>query len=112
MLAEAETIDRTLHALADANRRAIVTQLTQGSATVSELTKPLAISLPSTLQHLDVLERSGLVTSTKKGRVRTCKLDPAPLSAVERWVAERRRFWEGRLDALGDVLDATYGKEK
>lgn len=112
MIAESEIVDKTLSALADANRRAIVSRLTRGPATVSELAEPLAITLPATMQHLGVLEQSGLVRSEKQGRVRTCHLEPAPLKAVERWVSEQRKFWEGRLDLLGDVLDATYGGEK
>lgn len=109
MIAQRNTIDATLHALADANRRAMVARLTRGPASVSELAAPLEISLPSALQHIEVLQRAELVRSDKVGRVRTCRLRPEPLRDVERWVAEQRRFWKDSLDRLGDVLDATYG---
>ena len=111
MPAEADaTLDRTFHALADPSRRSIVVRLSRGPASVSELAAPLAMTLPAVVQHIDVLQRSGLVRSEKVGRVRTCRLEPAPMQAVERWVARHRATWEERLDRLGDVLDATYGR--
>ncbi|HYF28610.1 MAG TPA: metalloregulator ArsR/SmtB family transcription factor [Baekduia sp.] len=106
---DAMTLDRTFHALADPSRRAMVARLSRGPASVSALAEPLAMSMPAVLQHLGVLQDSGLITSEKVGRVRTCRLEPAPLRAAERWVTEHRTFWEQRLDRLGDVLDATYG---
>ena len=102
-------LDRTFQALANPSRRSIVARLTRGPASVSELAAPLTMTLPTVVQHLDVLQRSGLVRTEKVGRVRTCRLEPAPLSSVERWVAEHRSAWETRLDELGDVLHATYG---
>lgn len=105
-------LDRTFHALADPSRRSIVARLTQGPASVSELAAPLAMSLPSVMQHVDVLQRSGLVRSEKVGRVRTCRLEPAPMRTVERWIAQHRAVWEARLDRLGDVLQATYGDDR
>ena len=104
------TLDRTFHALADPSRRSIVIRLSRGPASVSELAAPLAMTLPAVVQHIDVLQRSGLVRSEKVGRVRTCRLEPAPMRAVEQWVARHRATWEERLDRLGDVLDATYGR--
>lgn len=92
------------HALSDANRRAIVERLTRGTASVSELREPLGISLPAVMQHLQVLQEAGLVTTQKQGRVRTCSLDTAPLSQAEQWLNERRRLWEQKLDRLGDFL--------
>ena len=106
--AEAEQLDRAFHALADESRRAMVVRLTRGPASVSELAAPLKMSLPSAMQHLDVLQRSGLVRSEKVGRVRTCRLEPAPMRTLERWIAEHRAIWEGRLDRLGDVLDDAF----
>ena len=106
---EGDVLDRTLRALADPSRRSIVARLSRGPASVSELAAPLAMSMPAVVQHLDVLHDSGLVRSEKVGRVRTCRLDPAPLRAVERWIADHRATWEQRLDRLGDVLDETYG---
>ena len=102
-------LDRMYHALADASRRAMLARLCLGTATVGELAEPLAMSLPSVMQHLRVLEASGLVRSEKAGRVRTCRLEPGALALAEGWIRERRRLWEGRLDRLGDFLDATEG---
>jgi DNA-binding transcriptional ArsR family regulator len=111
-IAEPQQLDPAFHALADRNRRAIVARLTWGAASVSELAAPLAVSLPTVLQHLDVLERSGLVRSEKVGRVRTCRLEPGPMHAVESWIAEHRAAWERRLDLLGDVLDDAFPTTK
>jgi DNA-binding transcriptional ArsR family regulator len=91
-------------ALADPTRRVMVERLSRGPASVSELARPLPISLPAVVQHLQVLEASGLVRSDKVGRVRTCRLEPAALRTVEQWIAERRTGWERRLDRLGDYL--------
>ena len=107
-IAEPQPLDQAFHALADSNRRAIVARLTRGAASVSELAAPLDVSLPTVLQHLDVLQRSGLVCSEKVGRVRTCRLEPGPMRTVEHWIAEHRAIWERRLDLLGDVLDDAF----
>lgn len=87
-------LDLTFQALADPSRRAIVDRLVQGPATVSELAKPLAMSLPGVMQHLAVLESSGLIVSEKIGRTRTCKIDPKVLIQAEQWIAERRTLGE------------------
>ena len=100
-------LDKTFAALADPARRAIVDRLVLGPATVSELAKPLPMSLPAAMLHLKVLEESGLVKSQKVGRVRTCRIDPQMLSAAERWVADRRALWERNLDRLGAFLEQT-----
>jgi DNA-binding transcriptional ArsR family regulator len=105
MHSETAVLDRAFHALADPNRRSIVARLSQGTASVSELAAPLSISLPAVAQHLDVLQKSGLVSSTKAGRVRTCRLEPEPMRSVERWIGLHRTEWESRLDRLGDVLN-------
>jgi DNA-binding transcriptional ArsR family regulator len=105
-------LDRTFAALADPARRAIVERLVQGPATVSELAKPLPMSLPAAMLHLKVLEDSGLVTSRKVGRVRTCRIDPKMLSQAEQWVAERRAMWERSLDRLGAFLDETKPEDE
>ena len=97
-------LDRMFHALADETRRDMIQRLSRGPATVSDLAQPLAMSLPSVMQHLQVLEASGLVRSRKVGRVRTCELQPEALERAERWIAERRTMWERRLDRLGDYL--------
>jgi DNA-binding transcriptional ArsR family regulator len=100
-------LDKTFAALADPARRAIVERLVQGPASVSELAKPLPMSLPAVMLHLKVLEESGLVTSHKEGRVRTCRIEPQMLSQAEEWVSARRRMWERNLDRLGAFLEET-----
>ena len=100
-------LDAVFHALADPGRRAMVDRLMKGPASVSELAAPLAMSLPAVLQHLAVLEGSGLVRSEKQGRVRTCALEPRTLRTAEEWIADRRATWERRLDRLGEYLART-----
>jgi DNA-binding transcriptional ArsR family regulator len=100
------SLDLVFHALADPGRRLMVERLSRGPASVSELAKPLTMSLPAVVQHLQVLEGSGLVISEKVGRVRTCRLNPLALRTAEEWIVERRAGWERRLDRLGDFLAA------
>ena len=107
MLNQSLPVDRVLHALADPARRVMVERLSRGPASVSELAQPLDMSLPAVLQHLQVLELSGLVRSAKQGRVRTCHIQAQALQTVERWISERRAAWERRLDRLGDYLSET-----
>jgi DNA-binding transcriptional ArsR family regulator len=109
---QAALLDRTFHALSDPTRRAMVQRLSRGPATVSELAKPLSISLPAVMQHLAVLEASGVVTSQKVGRVRTCQVEAKALTAAERWITERRQLWERRLDRLGEYLDETADEQE
>jgi DNA-binding transcriptional ArsR family regulator len=97
-------LDRVFHALADPGRRQMVERLALGPASVSELGKPLAMSLAAVVQHVQVLEASGLVRSQKVGRTRTCQINPGALQSAESWIAERRSLWERRLDRLGDYL--------
>jgi len=97
-------IDRVFHALGDPTRRAMVERLSQGPMSVSRLAAPLAITLAAVVQHLQILEQSGLVHTEKAGRVRTCRIEPTALSAAEQWFAERRSMWERKLDALGEFL--------
>ena len=106
------SLDVLFHALADPTRRALVERLTRGPASVSALAQPLAMSLPAVLQHLQVLEISGLVCTEKVGRVRTCRLEPRALRTAEQWITERRTLWEHRLDRLGEYLrqEAQSGK--
>ncbi|HJS79743.1 MAG TPA: metalloregulator ArsR/SmtB family transcription factor [Vitreimonas sp.] len=107
MFRQDAALDLAFQALADPSRRAMVDRLVQGPATVSELAKPLAMSLPGVMQHLAVLETSGLVISEKIGRTRICRIEPRMLSQAEQWIAERRALWERRLDRLGQFLDET-----
>jgi DNA-binding transcriptional ArsR family regulator len=104
MLNHSAALDRAFQALADPTRRAMVERLAGGPASVGELAKPLAMSLPAVMQHLAVLESSGLVRTQKSGRVRTCRVDPDAFNLAERWINDRRSEWERRLDRLGDYL--------
>jgi DNA-binding transcriptional ArsR family regulator len=104
MLNQSAPLDRMFQALADPTRRAVVARLCRGPASVSELAKPLDMTLSAVVQHLTVLEASGLVRSEKAGRVRTCRIVPKAMSLAERWLAERRAIWEIRLDRLGEYL--------
>lgn len=97
-------IDRVFHALGDPTRRALLEKLSAGPLAVSRLAEPLAITLAAVVQHLQVLEASGLIATEKVGRVRTCRVEPAGLSAAGQWIADRRSQWENRLDRLGDLL--------
>ena len=104
MLNYAPDLDRVFQALADPGRRVMVERLSQGPASVSELGRPLDMSLAAVLQHVQVLEACGLVRSEKAGRVRTCRIDAAALRLAETWIAAQRTAWEQRLDLLGEVL--------
>jgi DNA-binding transcriptional ArsR family regulator len=97
-------IDQVFHAFGDSTRRKLVEQLSQGPASVSDLAKPLGITLAAVVQHLQVLERSGVIRTHKVGRVRTCHIEPTGLNVAAEWIAERRSLWERRLDRLGDML--------
>ncbi|XXY34817.1 metalloregulator ArsR/SmtB family transcription factor [Sorangium sp. So ce260] len=112
MLNSSASLDQVFHALADPTRRAMVERLSGGPASVSELARPLDMSLAAVVQHLQVLEQSGIVRTRKVGRVRTCRIDPGALSAAERWIAERRALWERRLDRLGDFLAEQEPQDK
>ncbi|HUO02367.1 MAG TPA: metalloregulator ArsR/SmtB family transcription factor [Rhizomicrobium sp.] len=105
-------LDLAFQALADPARRAIVERLSNGPASVSELAKPLPMSLPAVMLHLKVLEESGLVKSSKVGRVRTCRIEALALSQAERWISERRQMWESNLDRLSEFLEQSKGEEE
>jgi DNA-binding transcriptional ArsR family regulator len=112
MLNQSRGLDRVFHALADPGRRAMVERLVRGPASVSELARPLDMSLPAVIQHLAVLQTSGLVKTSKAGRIRTCRIDAAALQTAEQWIAQRRTLWERRLDRLGDYLAQETNPEK
>jgi DNA-binding transcriptional ArsR family regulator len=99
-----QPLDLVFQALADPTRRQLVETLSRGSASVSQLAKPLPMSLPAVFQHLKVLEASGLVRSEKVGRVRTCHLDMTMLNDADTWFEAQRTVWEGRLDRLDAYL--------
>ena len=109
---DSAALDLAFQALADPTRRRMVMRLSLGPASVSELAEPLTMSLPAVLQHLQMLEASGLVRSEKKGRVRTCRIEHEMLSTAEAWIAEQRRLWEARLDRLEDYLADYQNKER
>jgi DNA-binding transcriptional ArsR family regulator len=104
MLNHPDALDRVFHALADPTRRAIVERLTRAAASVSDLARPLDMSLAGVMQHLQVLEQSGLIRTEKAGRVRHCRIEWQTLHAAENWIIQRRKLWERRLDLLGEVL--------
>ena len=107
MLNDVADLDRVFHALADPGRRLMLERLGQGPASVSELGRPLAMSLAAVVQHVQILEASGLVRTQKLGRTRTCSLNPVTLRSAERWISERRTLVERRLDRLGQYLAET-----
>jgi DNA-binding transcriptional ArsR family regulator len=104
MLDQTIDLDRVFQALADPGRRGMVERLSRGPASVSELARPLAMTLAAVLQHVQVLEASGLIRSQKTGRTRTCSINSEVLRTAETWITERRTLDERRLDRLGDYL--------
>ena len=104
-------LDRVFHALADPSRRAMVERLVRGPASVSELARPFDVALPTVVQHLNVLESAGIVSSAKVGRVRTYQLMPDALSSAAEWIGRQRLPAERRLDRLGTYLTRRTGKE-
>jgi DNA-binding transcriptional ArsR family regulator len=105
-------LDQVFHALADPTRRAVLERLSRGPASVTELAGRFEMALPSFVQHLQVLEQSGLIRSQKVGRVRTCKIASRRMKSAERWLAEQRELWERRLDQLDDYVMELKTKEK
>jgi DNA-binding transcriptional ArsR family regulator len=104
MLRQRVHVDRVFHALGDPTRRAMVEKLSEGPISVSRLAKPLDVTLAAVVQHLQVLEKSGLVRTEKIGRVRTCRIESKGLTLAEQWIADRRSVWERRFDRLGTLL--------
>ena len=98
-------LDTALAALSDPTRRAVVERLARGPATVTALAAPHDIALPTFMRHLKVLESAGLVRSAKKGRVRTCHIEPAPLMEIQGWLEWQRRVWNNRLDKLAALAE-------
>jgi DNA-binding transcriptional ArsR family regulator len=111
MLQYSNALDGMFQALADPGRRLMLERLCRGPASVSELGEPLKMSLSAVVQHLHVLEESGLVKTEKVGRVRTCHVEPGALQVAEKWISERRTLWEHRLDRLGAFLAETSERE-
>jgi DNA-binding transcriptional ArsR family regulator len=107
-----QTLDHVFHALSDPTRRAVLERLSRGPTSVMKLAEPFKMALPSFVQHLQVLEQSGLVRSTKKGRVRTLQLAPKSLNNAEHWMSSQRTTWEKRLDQFDDYAKKFHKKEK
>jgi DNA-binding transcriptional ArsR family regulator len=99
------TLDATFSALSDPTRRAMLERLFHGESTVMQLAEPFEVSLPAISRHLSVLERAGLVTRQKDGRIRRCRLEAGPMRQASDWIAQYRRFWDHQLDALADYLE-------
>jgi DNA-binding transcriptional ArsR family regulator len=112
MLNQTATLDRVFHALSDPSRRLMMERLSLGPASVSELGKPLSMSLAAVVQHVQVLEASGLVQSQKTGRTRTCSIQPAAMQPAEQWISDRRASWERKLDRLGEYLKESAGSPR
>jgi DNA-binding transcriptional ArsR family regulator len=110
VLNNSAALDRAFQVLSDRTRRSIVARLAKRPRSVGELARPLAMSLPAVMQHLKLLEASGLVSTEKVGRVRTCRLNPEALARAEAWIAEQRQVWEARLDRLETYLEETAGE--
>jgi len=94
------SLDSVFHALSDASRRRMVERLVRSPASVSDLAKPLDMTLAAVVQHVQVLEACGLVKTTKLGRTRMCRVEPKALAGAEKWIQERRALWERRFDLL------------
>lgn len=112
MLNQETQLDLMFHALADSNRRSMLQQLGSGPRSVSELARPLSMSLAGVVQHVQILETSGLISSTKRGRTRTCQLNQMALSAVEQWIAERQSSVERQLDRLGEIVNGSISQQQ
>ena len=110
--AKSDRLGMTFAALSDQTRRAILTRLAKGEATVNELAAPFAMSLPSISRHLKVLERAGLISRSREAQWRPCKIDVKALREVDEWIEEYRRMWESRLDRLDDYLTELQSKHK
>ena len=105
-------LDSIFHALADPTRRAVIQRLGRGPATVGELAEPFAMALPSFMKHVGILERTGLIRSRKRGRIRTCTLEQKNLAAAERWFADQRSMWASRYQNLDSLLESLNGEDR
>jgi DNA-binding transcriptional ArsR family regulator len=106
-----ERLDGIFQALADPTRRAVLTRLGSGPATVSELAEPFEMALPSFMKHIHLLEESGWIQTRKQGRVRTCAIQKKPAETVLGWLSEQRALWEGRTDRLERFVTASRKTE-
>lgn len=104
------SLDAAFHALADPTRRAVVSRLTKGPASVKELAAPFEMGLPSFMKHLGILEKDGLINTEKVGRIRICRVNTEGLAAAETWLAEQRRLWQARSDRLADYVETQMAR--
>jgi DNA-binding transcriptional ArsR family regulator len=104
-------LNSAFSALADPTRRAIVSRLCDGPKSVSELSEPFDLALPSLLKHVRVLEQSGLISSEKTGRIRTCRIEPHALKATEDWLHHHVAVWEKRLDRMEAHIERMKNKD-
>ena len=111
MATYSHSLDLAFQALSDSTRRAVIRRLTQGPAPVKDLAEPFAMGLPAFLKHLRVLEESGLIITEKRGRVRTCQIEPQRLMDVETWLAEQRVFWQASAERLADYVETQMTEE-
>ena len=109
---QADQLDLTFAALSDPTRRSILARLAEGEATVNELAKPFAVSLPAISRHLKVLERAGLIERGREAQWRPSRLQPAPLNEAAAWLQERRHTWETRMDRLDAHLQRTEARHR
>lgn len=107
----ADSLSATFAALADPTRRAILAQVSNGEASVSQLAAPFDMSLPAISKHLKVLERAGLIVRGREAQWRPCRLQAGPLKAASRWLESYRRHWEHRLDRLDSYLHELHAAE-
>ena len=110
-MAQYQPLDGLFQALADPTRRAVLARLSRGPASISELAAPFDMALPSFMKHIGVLERSGLIRTSKLGRTRTCELVPARLSEAEQWIAAQRAMWEARADRMVAFVEKLHQQE-
>ncbi|TGK05217.1 ArsR family transcriptional regulator [Leptospira langatensis] len=112
MLNYSSSLDRIFYALSDPTRRGMIEQLSKKKASVSELASPLNMSMAAVVQHIQILEESGLIKTQKVGRVRSCQVEPRSFKAMESWLSQRRKFWERNLDRLDEYLDRLEKERK
>lgn len=106
------SLDQAFYALSDPTRRSVIQRLISGPATVKELSEPFSMGLPSFMKHIKVLEKAGLISSQKTGRIRTCQIEPIQLTVAEKWLSEQRAIWEGRTDRLAEYAESLASKER
>lgn len=112
MANQQQPLDALFHALSDPTRRAVLQRLGEGSASVKDLSGPFSMALPSFLKHLAVLEDSGLITTQKSGRTRTCNLNKAAFAPVDDWLSSQKAMWTARTDRLAAFVEAKATQEE